>query len=554
MINPAHILATGNNLNNIIMIFFIILTFAALASIINNQKKDAFIILLVILLFGVLFHVFFGYFWIGQHSSFAWGSDDAYISYRYASNLAQGHGLVYNVGERVEGYTNFLFVLIMSLGEKLFGDAGAYPFACVFNFLIIIMLFVVFYKYLKEKYGETNALLGGLMFVLCPPLWLWAASGTEAVLVLFIQTIIYIFLQKAILGGRKKDLFILCGLMVLSVLVRADGFILPLVVIAYLLIKKEWRLSYYCFVSAFLPLAIYVTWRWSYYGYLFPNTYYAKVSGPILLRVNYALNNLPRDIWIYLSIFGAGLIWRLKDKLSGRVDKLAGISFIYFYVSTSLLYWLYIGGDFYQERFLIVFFPLGIIILIDYLSKIRRSGIIEIMVLLVAIIQLMPLYSPLIDQRFAYQYPKYDNWITLGKFIKTKYQGKVIAGGAGGKIPYFSGLKAIDSLGLNDKYIAHKDVGSIKKFTPGHNKFDPDYVFSRKPDLIIDWIDRDSLDLVWGINRRDYLNNGYEIRYLLNTNKISLEENIIDVKHFSLERIEQLIKRGFRFGVLERND
>lgn len=39
--------------------------------------------------------------------------DDAFISMKYAANLAQGHGLVWNPGERVEGYTNFLWTLVL---------------------------------------------------------------------------------------------------------------------------------------------------------------------------------------------------------------------------------------------------------------------------------------------------------------------------------------------------------------------------------------------------------------------------------------------------------
>src|SRR5262249_22655589 len=45
--------------------------------------------------------------------------DDAYISFRYARNLAHGLGLVYNAGERIEGYTNFLWTLILSGGVKV---------------------------------------------------------------------------------------------------------------------------------------------------------------------------------------------------------------------------------------------------------------------------------------------------------------------------------------------------------------------------------------------------------------------------------------------------
>ena len=38
--------------------------------------------------------------------------DDAFISYRYAWNLVAGHGLVFNIDEYVEGYSNFLWVLL----------------------------------------------------------------------------------------------------------------------------------------------------------------------------------------------------------------------------------------------------------------------------------------------------------------------------------------------------------------------------------------------------------------------------------------------------------
>src|SRR5215475_11087437 len=42
----------------------------------------------------------------------AWLSDDGFISFRYAANLVRGDGLVYNAGERVEGYTNLLWTLL----------------------------------------------------------------------------------------------------------------------------------------------------------------------------------------------------------------------------------------------------------------------------------------------------------------------------------------------------------------------------------------------------------------------------------------------------------
>jgi hypothetical protein len=45
-----------------------------------------------------------------------WVCDDAFISFRYADNLVRGHGLVFNLGERVEGFTNLAWTLWAALG------------------------------------------------------------------------------------------------------------------------------------------------------------------------------------------------------------------------------------------------------------------------------------------------------------------------------------------------------------------------------------------------------------------------------------------------------
>ncbi|HSN29891.1 MAG TPA: hypothetical protein VLT45_26570, partial [Kofleriaceae bacterium] len=52
-----------------------------------------------------------------------WLCDDAFISFRYADHLAHGHGLVFNLGERVEGDTNFLWTLWIAVGRVLGADA-----------------------------------------------------------------------------------------------------------------------------------------------------------------------------------------------------------------------------------------------------------------------------------------------------------------------------------------------------------------------------------------------------------------------------------------------
>src|SRR5262245_15180176 len=56
---------------------------------------------------------------LAHAASYSFLTDDAYISFRYARNLADGHGLVFNPGgERVEGYSNFLWVLILAAFDR----------------------------------------------------------------------------------------------------------------------------------------------------------------------------------------------------------------------------------------------------------------------------------------------------------------------------------------------------------------------------------------------------------------------------------------------------
>ena len=60
--------------------------------------------------------------WLAEAAWFL--TDDAFISFRYARNLLEGNGLVFNPGERVEGYSNFLWVLELA---ALWGAFGLRP-------------------------------------------------------------------------------------------------------------------------------------------------------------------------------------------------------------------------------------------------------------------------------------------------------------------------------------------------------------------------------------------------------------------------------------------
>ena len=69
----------------------------------SGSRRIQTVALLLLLVFG-----------LARAASLAWVCDDSFISIRYADNLLNGHGLVYNAGERVEGYTNLLWTLLLA--------------------------------------------------------------------------------------------------------------------------------------------------------------------------------------------------------------------------------------------------------------------------------------------------------------------------------------------------------------------------------------------------------------------------------------------------------
>jgi arabinofuranosyltransferase len=242
----------------------------------------------------------------------AWGCDDAYISYRYARHLAAGEGLVFNPAERVEGYSNFLYVLILSGLVKL-SDTHIYYLSSLLNMLLLIGCLWLFIGRIKTVYGESSASTAGFLFALCPYLWLWAASGMETILVLLVQVGIWIVTDRLAVGFNRRLFFRLAILTVLSILARADGFVFPALAVGVLLLKRQYKSGLLTLSVLAAGVGLYFAWRYSYYGYWLPNTYYVKVSGPLQERLLAALSLFKTVLFgkgfvVYFAVMAAVLI------------------------------------------------------------------------------------------------------------------------------------------------------------------------------------------------------------------------------------------------------
>ena len=73
-------------------------------------------------------------------------------------------------------------------------------------------------------------------------------------------------------------------------------------------------------------------------------------------------------------------------------------------------------------------------------------------------------------------------WREMGRYLATRPEPNAsVAVIAAGAVPYYSGLPAIDMLGLNDRTIAHREMPRLGTGQAGHEKYDVDYVLDREP-------------------------------------------------------------------------
>ena len=505
----------------------------------RNKISIVLAVLLVVFLcvVGVSLHAIYGYSW--PSSGHAFGSDDAFISYRYAANLFNGNGLAFNPSEAVEGYSNFLYTLLMVPGFFI-GHEHVYLFSLAINTLLFVACCFVLQYLINNEFGALYAWVGSGMLALTPVLWANAATGLESMLVLFLFLLIW-----ALLSQTKPRFAYLCIASLAAILCRVDGFILPLLAASCLWLDGRRKLGYQLVFFVFLVMAVYTSWRLFYYSDYIANTYHAKITGDVFERIKTGFQilreqSIRNGIALYAA-FAVISVVLYRGIISKHLFPLG-------YLVFSLLYFIYIGGDIYYERFLLAVFPIGIFftLLMSSMVKLRK--------LKIALPLIVVLASSLVafqGGRFAYQSKNYDMWNNLGRFLAGVEPGSLLAIDAAGKVPYYSSLPTLDMLGLNDRHIGQRDMPP-QPFLVGHAKHDVDYVLSRKPVLIAAW-GLENLDLRWGLVREKYIAN-YEVKYLVNSLMESRGQDIIDVQGTTAQEIKNLMESGYSYVVLARRD
>jgi len=213
-----------------------------------------------------------------------WIPDDAYISLRYAQNLAHGFGLTFNPGEAVEGFSNPLWTLLIAAGAKAGLDpVGTAVALSLLAAIMVLSLFPVLLAFAGPL--ETSADRGrGPIFVLFTivmgtsfPLVFYASSGLESTAYLFLILSGSLLHIAGVQKGKSRTAaassipFLLCALM------RPEGALYLASNTFLLLRRKDSRRGNLLLLLS--PLGVFAAvyaWKAVHFGAPVPNTFYAK--------------------------------------------------------------------------------------------------------------------------------------------------------------------------------------------------------------------------------------------------------------------------------------
>lgn len=215
---------------------------------------------------------------VAQALRLSWTCDDAFISYRYAENLVNGLGLVYNAGEHVEGYTNFLWTMLIALGLKLGFEPERWSIGWGIAFYAGTIVLLGWRSIARGRLaGLSQAIPVAAIAAVVHEDWsAHATSGLETSMFVFLVLAGFLLTVKCV--GRPKGLVMAGATFGLAALTRPDGALFGVLTGAWLLSQHRNRWSSALgFGAAFLiVVAPFLLWRHSYYGDWVPNTFYAK--------------------------------------------------------------------------------------------------------------------------------------------------------------------------------------------------------------------------------------------------------------------------------------
>ena len=302
---------------------------------------------------------------LARAHALTWTCDDAFISFRYAQNLVHGDGLVYNAGERVEGYTNLLWTLAVAAGTAAgfdpIGLAARLGLACYAG--LALTLASASWRRHRRRGLPFLPLAAGVALV-SPDFHDWATGGLETALFGWLATASSLATRGAARSSRQA---LGAGLLLsLLLLTRPDGLLFAVTTAATLVLwpphdasaRDARRGAAALLALPALCTAALVAWKLAYYGELLPTAFHSKsVLRPWYSQgLVYVGLYLAKNWFLAPALAAAVAARRLRRGAWSDVDR-DGAAF----AASALCFWLYVahvGGDFMFARRLLPAVPL----------------------------------------------------------------------------------------------------------------------------------------------------------------------------------------------------
>ncbi|OXM51560.1 hypothetical protein CFP71_24900 [Amycolatopsis thailandensis] len=226
-------------------------------------------------------------------------AEDAYITFRYAQNIADGNGPVFNTGERIEGYANFLWMIVIALPKAAF-DADIETSAIVLGVLAtlgaVLLAHVTVNRVVERAAGEPRPAAGVAAAVLVAGaggLAAYGGSGTETPL--FVLLVFGVF---ASLAARRP---VVAGVLVaFAMMTRPAGVLLAVLVGGWLVVaalrgRHSWWAPAGWLLGGLVFAAPWTAWRMTYYDHVLPTSVVIPFDLDVPDRIDHG--------WRYLSGF-----------------------------------------------------------------------------------------------------------------------------------------------------------------------------------------------------------------------------------------------------------
>ncbi|MHC4646068.1 MAG: hypothetical protein ACYTBJ_11235 [Planctomycetota bacterium] len=419
--------------------------------------------------------------------------DDAMIAMRFADNWASGHGLVWNQGRPVEGYTTFLWTMVMGICHLVHFSP---TLTCLMVQLVgipILWACLVSAACLARScrllppYAICAVLLVGSFYNLTFFTLFGMETGLQTSLVTFALAGAVESLRKR--QGRLTPMLWFAP----AVLVRLDVLLVVLFVFLFLCISaKNGRLRLIAGLLVTLGvIVVHSLWRHHYYGEWLPNTYYLKLSGwPLWDRLSAGMRQTTwtaATLGLPVLLAGAALLRPKRRHLLILGAFALGVA-----------YQVYVGGDAWPLNRFVLPVSLGLLVLAaqgirqllrTFLNRrtllLRRAALTITTVLCIIAINAIHWDHFLLVSR-----PQ----TTAGNRMNVRYVLAVdkiarpeasVAVVWGGTFPYLSRRKCVDLLGKCDPHIARLPARP-EAHLAGHNKYDLTYSLTTyRPDVII---------------------------------------------------------------------